>query len=83
MQTEPLELLLQTQATKFEDGDEISNFPIKLILLKYNSTKIGRNRSVVTANLFKTLQRLVFPLPPPKKIAISKQFHMKLLLNLK
>lgn len=82
MQTEPLELLLQTQATKFEDGDEISNFPIKLILLKYNSTKIGRNRSVVTANLFKTLQRPVFPLPP-KKIAISKQFHMKLLLNLK
>lgn len=57
----PHELLLQTQATKFENSDEISNFPVKLILLKYNSTKIGRNRSVVTANLFKTLQRPVFP----------------------
>lgn len=75
MQTEPLELLLQTQATKFEDGDEISNFPIKLILLKYNSTKIGRNRSVVTANLFKTLQRPVFPLSPQKNCYFKTVSH--------
>lgn len=68
----PRELLLQTQATKFENGDEISNFPVKLILLKYNSTKIGWNRSVVTANLFKTLQRPVFP---PKKCYFKTVSH--------
>lgn len=37
------------------------NFLMKLILLKYNSTKVGRNSSIVTTNLFKTSQRPVFP----------------------
>ena len=50
-------MILQTQATKFENNDEVCNFIMKLISLKYNSTKIGLNRSVVTTNLFKTLQR--------------------------
>lgn len=79
MQTEPHEMRLQTQATKFENGDEIYNFLMKLILLKYNSAKTGQNRSVVTANLFKTLQSPVFS----AQDTISKQFHMGLFLNLK
>jgi hypothetical protein len=56
-------MILQTRATKFENSDEVYNFLIKLISLKYNSTKIGLNRSVVTTNLFKTSQQ---PLLPPK-----------------
>lgn len=54
-------MLLQTQATKFENGDETCNFLIKLVLLKYDATKVGQNRSVVAKNLFKTLTRPIFP----------------------